>query len=252
MKFLGVIPARYGSTRFPGKPLADIGGKKMVQRVYECAARVLEEVWVATDDARIEQAVKAFGGRVIMTSPECPSGTDRCREAADRLLDAGLGPFDVVLNIQGDEPFLHPEILESLMACFEDETAEIGTLVNPVVRPEEIFSVSEAKVVFDSRMNALYFSRSPIPHLMGVDKERWLERHRFYKHVGVYGFRLEVLREITALSVSPLEAAERLEQNRWLENGYKIRVAVTERLTYPVDTPEDLERLRAMKPEEFA
>jgi 3-deoxy-manno-octulosonate cytidylyltransferase (CMP-KDO synthetase) len=246
MRFLGIIPARYASTRFPGKPLVDIAGKTMIQRVYERAAEALKEVWVATDDARIEQAVEGFGGRVVMTSEACPSGTDRCREAADKITATRGGHFDVVINIQGDEPFLHPEMLEKLMSCFDDETADIATLVNPILYPEDIFNLSEAKVVFDKNKNALYFSRSPVPYVIEVEEADWLGQHRFYKHVGVYAYRMNALREITELSVSSLEATERLEQNRWLENGYTIRVEITDHESVPVDTPEDLERIQRL------
>ena len=246
MRFLGVIPARYASTRFPGKPLVDIAGKTMIQRVYERAAESLEEVWVATDDARIEEAVKGFGGRVVMTSEACPSGTDRCREAAEKIAATTNRSFDVVINIQGDEPFLHPEMFEKLMSCFDDGTADIATLVNPVVQSEEIFNPSEAKVVFDRDKSALYFSRSPVPFVMEVEKADWHEHHTFYKHVGVYAYKMDVLRKITELPVSPLEATERLEQNRWLENGYKIKVEITKHESVPVDTPEDLERIQRL------
>lgn len=244
MKFLGIIPARYGSTRFPGKPLVDIAGKPMIQRVYERSARALEEVWVATDDARIEEAVKAFGGRVVMTSKDCKSGTDRCREAAEKIEASRNRSFEVVINIQGDEPLLHPEMLEKLKRAFDDGATEIATLANRVTRLEEIFNPNESKVVFDRGGNALYFSRSPVPHVMDAEEKDWLVRHTFYKHVGVYAYRMEVLRKITELDSSPLEAAERLEQNRWLENGYKIRVEITDHESVPVDTPEDLERVR--------
>ena len=246
MRFLGIIPARYASTRFPGKPLVDIAGKVMIQRVYERASDVLEEVWVATDDARIEEAVKGFGGKVVMTSESCPSGTDRCREALERIQETTDRSFDVVINIQGDEPFLHPEMLEKLMSCFDDERAHIATLVNPAVYEDEIFNPSEVKVVFDKNKDALYFSRSPIPYLMEVDKADWLEHHTFYKHVGIYAYRMDVLREITELPVSSLEATERLEQNRWLENGYRIKVEITDHESVPVDTPEDLERIQRL------
>jgi 3-deoxy-manno-octulosonate cytidylyltransferase (CMP-KDO synthetase) len=246
MSFLGVIPARYASTRFPGKPLADIAGKKMIQRVYERAVGSLEEVWVATDDARIEAAVKGFGGRVVMTSGACPSGTDRCREAAEKIEAAAKRSFDVVINIQGDEPLLHPEMIDRLKSCFEDGTVEIATLVNPVSEAEEIFNPNEVKVAFDRRGHALYFSRSPIPYVMAVAKEEWLGRHTFYKHVGIYAYRRQVLEAITRLEASPLETAERLEQNRWLENGYRIKVEITRHESIPVDTPEDVERVQRL------
>jgi 3-deoxy-manno-octulosonate cytidylyltransferase (CMP-KDO synthetase) len=244
MRFLGVIPARYASTRFPGKPLVDIAGKTMIQRVYERAIEALEEVWVATDDARIEEAVQGFGGKVVMTSESCQSGTDRCREAAEKIASKGNRVFDVVINIQGDEPFLHPEMFESLIACFDDGTADIATLVNPVVEPGEIFNPSEAKVVFDKNKDALYFSRSPVPHVMEVEEADWHEHHTFYKHVGVYAYRMDALKEITELPPSPLETTERLEQNRWLEHGYRIKVEITHHESIPVDTPEDLERIQ--------
>ena len=246
MRFLGIIPARYASTRFPGKPLVDIAGKMMIQRVYERAAQVLEEVWVATDDARIEEAVKGFGGKVVMTSEACASGTDRCREAAERITATTERSFDVVVNIQGDEPFLHPEMLERLTSCFDDEKADIATLANPAIYKEDLFNPSEAKVVFDKNKNALYFSRSPIPYVMKVDEADWLEHHTFYKHVGVYAYKMDVLRKITELPVSSLEATERLEQNRWLENGFRIKVEITDHESVPVDTPEDLKRIQRL------
>jgi 3-deoxy-manno-octulosonate cytidylyltransferase (CMP-KDO synthetase) len=246
MRFLGIIPARYASTRFPGKPLVDIAGKMMIQRVYERASEGLEEVWVATDDARIEEAVRGFGGKVVMTSDACPSGTDRCREAVESIQATTDRSFDVVINIQGDEPFLHPEMLEKLMSCFDDERADIATLVNPAVYKEDIFNPSEVKVVFDKNKDALYFSRSPVPYVMEVDEANWLEHHTFYKHVGIYAYRMDVLRKITELPVSSLEATERLEQNRWLENGYRIKVEITDHESVPVDTPEDLERIQRL------
>jgi 3-deoxy-manno-octulosonate cytidylyltransferase (CMP-KDO synthetase) len=246
MRFLGIIPARYASTRFPGKPLVDIAGKMMIQRVYERAAQVLEEVWVATDDTRIEEAVKGFGGKVVMTSEACPSGTDRCREAAERITATTERSFDVVVNIQGDEPFLHPEMLEKLTSCFDDEKADIATLANPAIYKEDLFNPSEAKVVFDKNRDALYFSRSPVPYVMEVDEADWLKHHTFYKHVGVYAYKMDVLRKITELPVSSLEATERLEQNRWLENGFRIRVEITDHESVPVDTPEDLKRIQRL------
>ena len=246
MQFLGVIPARYASTRFPGKPLVDIAGKPMIRRVYERAAEALSEIWVATDDARIEEAVRSFGGNVVMTSEACSSGTDRCREAAEKISEITSRSFDVVINIQGDEPLLHPEMLEKLKGCFDDGRTDIATLANPVVQPEEIFNPNEVKVVFDRQGHALYFSRSPIPYVMDVDPSDWFAHHTFYKHVGVYAYRTDVLRRITELAVSPLEAVERLEQNRWLESGFKIRVKITNHESVPVDTPEDLERIQRL------
>lgn len=246
MEFLGIIPARYASTRFPGKPLADIAGKPMIRRVYERARSALRDVWVATDDARIEQAVREFGGEVVLTSETCSSGTERCMEAAERIAAETGRAWDVVINVQGDEPLLQGEMLARLKAAFRDPAADIATLVNPVVDPEDIHNASEVKVVFTRNRDALYFSRSPIPYLMEVDPNAWISRHTFYKHVGVYAYRLEALREITALPPSTLETAERLEQNRWLEAGFRIKVEITDLESVPVDTPADLERVRRL------
>jgi 3-deoxy-manno-octulosonate cytidylyltransferase (CMP-KDO synthetase) len=243
MRFLGIIPARYASTRFPGKSLAEIAGKIMIQRVYECATAVLEHVWVATDDLRIERAVRGFGGKVVMTSEACPSGTDRCREALEKICDETGETFDVVVNIQGDEPVLHPEMLEKLLGCFRDEGTEIATLVNPVLHTADLFLTGEVKVVFNRKREALYFSRSPIPYVMERSPEDWLAHHRFYRHVGLYAYRSRVLESITKLPQSSLETSERLEQNRWLENGFRIRVEITDQESVGVDTPEDLERV---------
>jgi 3-deoxy-manno-octulosonate cytidylyltransferase (CMP-KDO synthetase) len=245
MEFLGLIPARYESTRFPGKPLADIAGKPMIQRVYECAAAVLDHVWVATDDTRIEQAVVGFGGNAVMTSASCASGTDRCGEAA-RKIQAETGDiFHAVINIQGDEPVLHPEMLQKLMGCFQDADTQIATLVNPITDASDLFLPGEVKVVFSRSLFALYFSRAPIPYMMDANRD-WLERHRYYRHVGIYAYRSEVLQEITRLPPSPLETSERLEQNRWLENGYRIRVEITDKESVGVDTPEDVARVERL------
>lgn len=241
MKFIGIIPARYASTRFPAKPLAMLGGKPVIQRVYEQVNGVLDEAFVATDDERIEAAVKAFGGKVVMTSTEHKSGTDRVQEAFEKV---GAG-YDVVVNIQGDEPFIQPSQLETVKACFEDEKTQIATLVKPFTEAdgwETLQNPNSPKVVVDRQMNALYFSRSVIPYLRGVEKEEWLKRHIFYKHIGLYAYRAEVLREITHLPQSSLELAESLEQLRWLENGYCIKVGITNTETIGIDTPEDLEK----------
>lgn len=241
MKFLGLIPARYASTRFPAKPLAMLGGKTVVQRVYEQVAGVLDDVFVATDDERIEAAVKAFGGKVVMTSTEHRSGTDRCREAACKV----GGDFDVVVNIQGDEPFIQPSQLQTVKACFEDPTTQIATLVKPFSKDTDFATLenpNSPKVVVDKNWNALYFSRSVIPFLRGHDKSEWLALHTYYKHIGLYAYKREVLEKITALPQSSLELAESLEQLRWLENGYKIKVGVTDVETIGIDTPEDLEK----------
>lgn len=241
MKFIGIIPARYASTRFPAKPLAMLGGKTVIQRVYEQVNGVLDDACVATDDERIETAVKAFGGKVVMTSTEHKSGTDRVQEAFSKI---GQG-YDVVVNIQGDEPFIQPSQLDAVKNCFADTDTQIATLVKPFTEAdgwEALQNPNSPKVVVDERMNALYFSRSVIPYLRGVEKEEWLKRHTYYKHIGLYAYRAEVLREITRLPQSPLELAESLEQLRWLENGYRIKVGITHTETIGIDTPEDLEK----------
>lgn len=241
MKFIAIIPARYASTRFPGKPLALLGGKPVIQRVYEQVAGVLDDAVVATDDRRIYDAVLAFGGKAEMTSTEHRSGTDRCWEAYCKQ----GGAYDVVVNVQGDEPFIRPAQLEALKRCFDDPETQIATLVKPFAEKdglEALENPNSPKVVLDGRSRALYFSRSVIPYLRGVDRAEWLRRHTYYKHIGIYAFRTEVLREVTALPQSPLELAESLEQLRWLENGYRIGVGVTNFDTVGIDTPEDLER----------
>lgn len=241
MKFLGIIPARYASTRFPAKPLAMLGGKSVIQRVYEQVAGVLDDAWVATDDERIEAAVRAFGGQVVMTSVHHKSGTDRCFEACTKI----GGGFDVVVNIQGDEPFIQPSQLAAVKACFDDSCTQIATLVKPFTVDdgfEALQNVNSPKVVVDGRMNALYFSRSIIPYQRNADQCDWLKGHTYYKHIGLYAYRTEVLKEITSLPQSSLELAESLEQLRWLENGYRIKVGITQVETIGIDTPQDLER----------
>ena len=241
MKFLGIIPARYASTRFPAKPLAMLGGKTVIERVYEQVAGVLDDAWVATDDERIEAAVKAFGGKVVMTSVHHKSGTDRCFEACTKI----GGDFDVVVNIQGDEPFIQPSQLEAVKACFDDPKTQIATLVKPFIVENGLDALENAnspKVVLDKNRNALYFSRSIIPYQRNAEKKDWLKNHTYYKHIGLYAYRVEVLKEITALPQSSLELAESLEQLRWLENGYTIKAGITDVETIGIDTPQDLER----------
>ena len=226
MKFLALIPARYASTRFPGKPLAVLGGKPVVQRVYEQACLAFDEVYVCTDDERIFSAVEAFGGKAVMTDTTLRSGTDRCWQACERIgTDA-----DVVVNIQGDEPFVQKSQLDGVKDCFLDESTQIATLVKPF-SPQDTFETlanpNSPKVVVDSHMHALYFSRSVVPYLRGVEQQDWLASHTFYKHIGLYAL---------------LEKAESLEQLRWLENGYIIKVALTDVETVGIDTPSDLER----------
>lgn len=241
MKFIGIIPARYASTRFPGKPLAILGGKTVIQRVYEQASKALDEVYVATDDDRILDAVESFGGKAVMTSSSHRSGTDRCHEAFTKI---GQGQ-DVIVNIQGDEPFIQESQIEALKACFGDPATQIATLVKPFTVTDGLSALenpNSPKVVVDKDMNALYFSRSVIPYLRGIDKDEWLSKHVFYKHIGLYAYRAEVLKQITALPQSKLEVAESLEQLRWLDNGYTIKVGITDVETVGIDTPEDLER----------
>lgn len=244
MRFLAIIPARYASTRFPGKPLAMLGGKPVIRRVWEQATTVFSDTAVATDDRRIFDAVEAFGGRAIMTSPNHRSGTDRCYEAC---LKAG-GNYDVVVNIQGDEPFIRQSLLEAIQRCFDDPQTDIATLAKPFTEDdglEALENPNSPKVVLDGRSRALYFSRSVIPYLRGVERSRWLRQHTFYKHIGMYAFRTPVLKAVTALPQSTLEKAESLEQLRWLENGYRISVALSDAETVGIDTPDDLVRAEA-------
>ena len=238
MKFIAVIPARYASTRFPGKPLAILGGKTVIQRVYEQVSSVLDEVYVATDDERIFQAVESFGGRAVMTRTDHKSGTDRIEEAAEKIgSDA-----DVIINVQGDEPFIQPSQIETLMHLFDAPETQIGTLGKRFETIEGVENPNSPKIVTDNRGFALYFSRSPIPYVRGIDRNLWLEAYPFLKHLGIYAYRREVLREVTQLPQGRLEKAESLEQLRWLENGYRIRVGLTDVETVGIDTPEDLQR----------
>ncbi len=243
MNVLGIIPARYGSTRLEGKPLIDICGKPMIQHVYEQAKKALKYVLVATDDERIEKAVKEFGGNVVMTSSKHNTGTNRCLEAYEVFSFQSNVKFDVVMNIQGDEPLLEPDQIRSLEACFIDEETEMATLVIPVKEKEDLFE-GGVYVVIDKFNNALYFSRSIIPFVRDAEKSNWQNKHLFYKHVGMYAYTPKALREFATLHQTSLEIAESLEQNRWLENGKKIRVEITESETIAVDTFDDLKRVR--------
>ena len=240
--FTGIIPARYSSTRFPGKPLALIGGKTMIERVYNQASLVLDNVYVATDDDRIFNAVVSFGGKAVMTSSNHKSGTDRCAEAAGKIFNDNMSPDRIIINIQGDEPFIKPEQIAALKECFNDSSVEIATLVREVRKDEDLFNPNHPKVVISKFMDAMLFSRSVVPFIRDKAKEEWITAHRFYKHIGLYGYRATTLSEITHLPQSALELAESLEQNRWLENGYKIRVAVTPWESIGIDTPDDLEK----------
>ena len=238
MKLMSIIPARYASTRFPGKPLAVLGGKTVIQRVYEQVSSLLDEVYVATDDERIFQAVESFGGRAVMTRTDHKSGTDRIEEAAEKIgSDA-----DVIINVQGDEPFIQPSQIETLMHLFDAPETQIGTLGKRFETIEGVENPNSPKIVTDNRGFALYFSRSPIPYVRGIDRNLWLEAYPFLKHLGIYAYRREVLREVTQLPQGRLEKAESLEQLRWLENGYRIRVGLTDVETVGIDTPEDLQR----------
>ena len=242
--FTGIIPARYASSRFPGKPLAMIGGMTMIERVYRQASLVLEEVWVATDDERIRDAVTAFGGRAVMTGSGHRSGTDRCAEAA--LMIKGNHENTVILNIQGDEPFIRPEQIRSLMGCFSDQAVTIATLIRMTEKGEELFNPNQPKVTVNKNMDAICFSRSVIPYLRDAPESEWNSRHTYYKHIGLYGYRAPTLQELTRLPQSPLEKAKSLEQMRWIENGYSIRCALTVWESIGIDTPEDLERAARM------
>ena len=238
MKFIGIIPARYSSSRFPGKPLAILGGKPVIEHVYRQVSSVMEDVFVATDDQRIYDAVEAFGGKAIMTRSDHKSGTDRICEALEKV----GGSFDVVINIQGDEPFIHKSQLETVMQCFDDPRTQIATLGKPFESMEAVENPNSPKIVLDNDGYALYFSRSVIPFVRGKEHEEWLSHFPYLKHIGLYAYRTEVLREVSKLPQSTLELAESLEQLRWLQNGYKIKVGLTDVETIGIDTPEDLQR----------
>jgi 3-deoxy-manno-octulosonate cytidylyltransferase (CMP-KDO synthetase) len=244
MNFLAIIPARFGSTRLEGKPLADICGKPMIQHVYERAAKVVSNVFVATDDERIETAVKNFGGNSVMTSKHHTSGTDRCLEAYNNIQKDSKIQFDVVLNIQGDEPMLESNQILELVSCFKNPETNIATLVSKVTKADELNSKTSAFVITDINKRAIYFSRTPIPAVKGLDKHEWFGKTDFYKHIGMYAYRPAELEKISALPQSKLELIEGLEQNRWIENGYAIHVAETKYHSLSVDTVEDLENIR--------
>ena len=248
MKFIGIIPARYASTRFPGKPLADICGKTVIRRVYEQAVQALDTVVVATDDERIYNAVENFGGKVVMTRTDHRCGTDRCLEAYNAITTPSWREQNdtdtVIINIQGDEPFIQPEQIETLMTCFDSPETQIATLVRPYTDKDSLADLENPntpKVVWSKTTGeALLFSRSVIPYLRGVEKSEWLSKGQFYRHIGLYAYRADVLAKITQLEPSPIEKAESLEQLRWLENGFRIRIGITETPTIGIDTPEDL------------
>ncbi|MEO5910072.1 MAG: 3-deoxy-manno-octulosonate cytidylyltransferase [Pelobium sp.] len=240
MKILGIIPARYQSSRFPGKPLIDLAGKTMIQRVYEQAkkASALSDVVVATDDERIFKSVKAFKGNVIMTSDKHQSGTDRCEEVSKKMIG-----FDAIINIQGDEPLIDPKQINLLASCFNDISTELATLIKKIETPEELFNYNTPKVIINKNSEAIYFSRQLIPYLRNVEAEDFLKKHTFYKHIGIYGYRTTTLGIISKLPISTLEKSEMLEQLRWIENGYKIKVAITKKESLAIDMPEDVQRV---------
>lgn len=243
MKVVGIIPARYGSKRFPGKPLVDIAGITMIQRVYQQSKKSIKDVYVATDDKRIQETVLGFGGQVIMTSKKHTSGTDRLAEAIEIINKDLEEPFDVIVNIQGDEPFIYPEQIDTVIKCFKKKRTQIATLAKHILNSEDIFNENKPKVIINHKKEAINFSRSPIPFFRGKKNADWVTAHKYYKHIGLYAYRLDILKEITQLKPSSLEIAESLEQLRWIENGYKIVVEETEFESIGIDTPKDLKRI---------
>ncbi len=245
MSAIAIIPARFASSRFPGKPLIDISGKTMLQRVYAQVVKLklLKAVIIATDDKRIFDHARTFTEDVVMTSNTHLSGTDRCSEALDLIETRKQQKFDIVLNIQGDLPFIHPEQIALLYHCFDKPETKIGTLIKKIIEPPKIFDPNLVKVVINKKEEALYFSRNPIPFQSQTARKDWTSKHDYYKHIGIYGFRAETLRKLTKIKASPLELAESLEQLRWLEYGYKIQTALTERESLSIDRPEDLQQI---------
>lgn len=243
---LAIIPARYQSSRFPGKPLALINGKPMIARVYEQASKVFDNVCVATDDLRILNAVNSLGGNAVMTSLKHQSGTDRCLEAYQKFSKENNKDFSVIINIQGDEPYIHPEQLQELSMCFNEEEVEIATLVKRIKNAKELNNPNSPKVIISKQNYALYFSRTPIPYARDKEmNDKLMSELNYFRHIGLYGYRAKTLEKICSLEQSFLERTEKLEQLRWLENGYKIKVAVTDYETFAVDTPEDMEFLNS-------
>lgn len=240
MKVIGIIPARYDSTRLPGKPLVDIAGISMIQRVYNQVkhAASLSEVVVATDDQRIFDHVKSFAGNVVMTKKDHQSGTDRCAEVI-----SNISGFDIAVNIQGDEPFIDPQQIDLLVSCFQNPEVQIATLVRPITEIEDLENINKPKVVLNLNQEALYFSRQPIPFLRGKNIQDWLKNGTYYNHIGIYGFKVDTLKKIASLPISKLETSESLEQLRWLDNGYKIKTAISNHINDAIDTPEDLKAI---------
>ena len=244
MKVLGIIPSRYQSTRFPGKPLADIMGKSMIFRVYEQVSKspLINELVVATDDERIADHVKNFGGKVMLTSKNHANGTSRCLEVLESLSNQGK-EFDIVVNIQGDEPFIQPEQIDQIVGLFSDDVTEIASLASRINTKKDLFDSNVVKVVMNPNGNALYFSRQAIPFLRGIEQEAWLDKNSFYKHVGIYAYKTNILKKINTLEPSPLEESEKLEQLRWLENDFVIRLGITDYKGVGIDAPEDITKL---------
>lgn len=240
-RFVGIIPARYASTRFPGKPLAILGGKTVIERVYTQVADALDDAYVATDDTRIFDTVTGFGGKAVMTRTDHKSGTDRIEEAVEKI----GGQWDVVVNVQGDEPFIQRSQIDTLCQCFDDEDTQIATLGKPFDSMEAVDNPNSPKIATDLRGYALYFSRSVIPYVRGAEHDAWMGHYPYLKHLGIYAYRREVLEAVTRLPQSPLELAESLEQLRWLQHGYKIKVGTTDVETIGIDTPDDLARAEA-------
>jgi len=243
MKIIGIVPARFGSTRFPGKPLVDINGKSMIQRVYEqcLQSRRLTKVLIATDDEKILNHVNEFGGEAIITSPQHQSGTDRCSEVIEKI---GLEKWDVVINIQGDEPYIHPEQIDLLCSTFDENETQIATLVKKITSVDELFNHNNVKVILNKRKEAVYFSRSPIPYNRNFPEQDWLKYSTYYKHIGIYGYRTLKLLEVSRLAKTNLEITESLEQLRWIENGYVIKAEITSLESIAIDTPDDLIRVK--------
>ncbi|MEN8121756.1 MAG: 3-deoxy-manno-octulosonate cytidylyltransferase [Bacteroidota bacterium] len=243
MKTIGIIPARWASSRFPGKPLVKIGNKTMIERAYKQSLKALDYVIVATDDQRIVEDVKRFNGQVVMTSDQHQSGTDRCAEALKLFEKESGQKFDVVINIQGDEPFIQPEQITDIINCFNAPDTQIATLIKKITEPEIIFDPSCPKVILNTNSEAIYFSRSTIPYIQSTDMKDWFNKFTFYEHLGLYGYKSDILIKLTKLPPSTLEIAESLEQNRWIENGFRIKVAETDHENISIDTQEDLDRI---------
>lgn len=243
MNIIGIVPARFSSTRFPGKPLADINGKSMIQRVYEQCIQAdrLSRLVIATDDERIMNHVQEFGGNAVITSPQHQSGTDRCAEVIEKI---GVDKWDVVINIQGDEPYIHPEQIDLLCSTFDEQETKLATLVKKITSIDELFNHNNVKVILNKRKEAVYFSRSPIPYNRNFPEQEWLKYSNYYKHIGIYGYRTQNLLEVSRLAKTNLEVTESLEQLRWIENGYIIRAEITSLESIAIDTPDDLLRIK--------